>query len=250
MNIRLILILSLLSFNQIYAQRSSQLDTAISFPSIEFGIGFQSPGADLGKRFGTCNNLEFGLAYKHKTNIQFSAQGNFIFGNRVKERNILSAVETSTGDLINNGGELTNIIYDMRGFSIFGNIGYVFPVFSPNPNCGILIRTGVGILQHKIKLDYRDGDVPFLDEEYRKGYDRLSNGLAFNGFVGYQYLSNMRLINFYIGFDYIYATTTNKRGFNFDSGPDNKQRTDKLTGVKLGWILPLYKSVPNDFYYY
>jgi len=252
MKIRLLLflLLFLLYGNLLRAQKSSQLDTAISFPSIEFGIGFQSPGADLAKRFGACNNLEFAFSYKHKTNILFTAQGNFIFGNRVKERDILNAVETGTGDLINNGGALTNIFYDMRGFSVFGNAGYIIPVLSPNPNCGILIRAGVGILQHKIKLDFRDGQVPYLDDEYRKGYDRLSNGLAFNGFVGYQFLSNMRLINFYVGFDYIYATTTNKRGYNFDSGPDNKQRTDVLSGLKFGWILPLYKSVPDDFYYY
>ena len=85
--------------------------------------------------------------------------------------------------------------------------GYVFPVLSPNPNSGIIVSGGIGILQHKILIDFRDAQIPQLGEEYKKGYDRLSYGLALNQFVGYVFFGNKKLINFYAGVELTQAWT-------------------------------------------
>jgi len=232
-------------------QSKSFLDTSIAFPMFKLGFGLQFPAMDLKDRFGSNSTIEGEFAWKSKSNIVIGLKGNFIFSDNVKENDILSPIKTTAGNLIDIGGEPGVISLDERGFSIFLTAGKLIPVFSPNKNSGILLTAGAGVLQHKIKIDFRDSQIPQLDEEYRKGYDRLSNGFAVQGFIGYLFFSNKRLINFYGGFDYVYASTKNRRGFNFDTMEfDNKTRNDALTGIKIGWILPLYKAKPDEFYYY
>ena len=105
-------------------------------------------------------------------------------------------------------------------------------------------------MQHKIKIETVGNTVPFLNKEYRKGYDHLSNGLALHQFIGYQYMGNKKTINFFAGFDFFEGFTQNRRDFNFDEmKKDEMKRKDILLGIKAGWILPLYKQAPNSFYY-
>ena len=111
--------------------------------------------------------------------------------------------------------------------------------------------TGIGFLQHKKRIEVTGNVVPELTRDYRKGYDRLSNGPAITQFIGYHYLSNRRLINFFGGFEAIAALTKNRRGYNYDTMEyDNKQRFDLLYGIRFGWIIPLYKKKPKEFYFY
>jgi hypothetical protein len=78
----------------------------------------------------------------------------------------------------------------------------------------------------------------------------LTNGLSFSQFLGYLNLSENRLLNYYIGFQFYEAFTHSVRKLNYDTGvQDTKQRLDVLSGMRLGWILPLYKKKPNDYYY-
>jgi hypothetical protein len=32
-------------------------------------------------------------------------------------------------------------------------------------------------------------------------------------------------------------------------GPDNTKRIDLLYGIRLGWIVPLYKQAPQEYYF-
>ena len=64
------------------------------------------------------------------------------------------------------------------------------------------------------------------------------------------YLSDNRLLNFYFGIEGYQAFTQSVRKLNYDTGlPDTKKRLDMLYGLRFGWILPLYKKTPNEFYY-
>ena len=104
------------------------------------------------------------------------------------------------------------------------------------------------MLQHKIRIE---GAAPQLMGEYKKGYDRLSNGLALGEFIGYVHLGKNHFINFFAGFEIIEAFTKNRRSFNIDTiEKDDTKRLDILSGFKFGWIIPLYRRNADEFYYY
>ena len=115
----------------------------------------------------------------------------------------------------------------------------------------MLVNVGVGLIQHKIRIEVIGNNIPQLSKEYKKGYDRLSNGLLLTQSVGYLYLSTNRLLNFYIGVECMEGFTQSRRSFDYDlMKQDTKKRLDVLYGGKIAWILPLYKKAPQSFYYY
>jgi hypothetical protein len=99
-------------------------------------------------------------------------------------------------------------------------------------------------------LEHQETTIPQLEGEYLKGYDRLTNGLAANQFLGYFNMSNSRVVNFYIGIEAIEGWTQGRRTINFDTGMvDNEARFDMLMGLRFGWVLHLYERAANEFYY-
>ncbi len=75
--------------------------------------------------------------------------------------------------------------------------------------------------------------------------------MTINEFIGYLFLGKTRILNFYAGFEFVQAWTKNRRDVNFDTGEkDDKLRFDILTGFKIGWVIPLYKRTPSDYYFY
>ncbi len=130
--------------------------------------------------------------------------------------------------------------------------GKVIPVLSPNPNSGILLMAGVGYIQHKVRIEVADNNIPQLMDDYKKGYDRLTGGISLSQFVGYMFFSNSKLANFYGGFEVMEAFTKPLRDVNFDTrNPDEIQnRLDLFFGVRVGWIIPLLKRMPEKVYYY
>lgn len=231
-------------------------DSSVFAPLVQVSYQAQFPGEDLQDRFGFNNQIGGGFSIKTRSNILFGIKGGFIFGSKVKETDIFGDI-TSTGyeneppSMITKEGTQTQIFYDMRGFSLHLTAGKLFNVLAPNPNSGIVLRGGGGFLQHKIRIHWPGSNIPQLDEEYKKGYDRLSSGPAANLYLGYMYLGNDRMINFYLGADLTYARTVNRRGFNYDTmSEDNTVRTDLMYSIQVGWILPLYKPAPKEYYYY
>ena len=97
-----------------------------------------------------------------------------------------------------------------------------------------------GVLQHKIRIEDRTGGLPQLVGDYKKGYDRMTNGLALTEFIGYQHFSNDGRINFYVGFEFTQGFTKNRRSWDFltQQRMDNN-RLDLLNGLRIGWTLPI-----------
>lgn len=214
----------------------------------------QIPEGDMAERFGVNSSIGIQFLLKTKKNWIMGLSGDFMFGNTVHENGILDSIKTSDGFLISMKGKLVDSRFLERGFNGFVKAGKLFPVWGPNKNSGVVAIFGVGFLQHKIRIELIDEDadqVPQLSEEIKKGYDRLSRGIALNQSVGYIFLSNNRIANFYAGIDITEAFTKNIRGFNYDlMKKDDAQRTDVLIGFRVGWILPLYKRAPKEFYTY
>ena len=175
-----------------------------------------------------------------------------MFGNQVHESGILDSIKTSDGFLIESDGKLVDTHLLERGFSTFLKFGKLFTAWGPNKNSGIVAIAGLGFIEHKIRIELIGGSnksTPQLSDEVKKGYDRLSNGIALSQSLGYIYLSNNRITNFYAGIEIIEGFTKNRRNFDYDlMKKDDRLRTDLLFGIRVGWILPLYKRMPKEFY--
>jgi hypothetical protein len=218
----------------------------------KFSLGGQVPGGDLAARFGPNMNFGGGLDLITKeSNFLFGLEGYYLFGNSINE-NVLSNLAASEGAVIAADGGYADIQLRERGFYIGAMAGKLFSLSTKNPRSGIRLTVGAGLLQHQIRIqDDPFRYVPQLRENYKKGYDRLTNGLAFNQFVGYQVLSMNKRVNFYIGLEFTQGFTQSRRDFNFDTRTsDTKNRFDTLTGVRAGWILPFYvgKSAAEIYY--
>jgi hypothetical protein len=132
-----------------------------------------------------------------------------------------------------------------------GKFGKLFPVLSPNPNSGPLIMIGGGYMSDKIKIHDDDNTAPQIQGDYKKGYDRLNTGLVLSGTIGYLLMSDSRLINFLIGFEFMQTWTKYRRARNFDTGKqDNSSLSSQFYGVKVKWMIPLYKRRPKNYYLY
>jgi len=245
-------ILSLVCFKG-FSQRHL-VDSVISVPMIGTSYSFQIPGGNLANRFGVNSDLQFQFSYKTDRNWVWGISGDYLFGNHVKESGILDSISTSSGLLIASNGDLTDRSFSEEGFSVFAKLGKLIPKWGPNPNSGIMVTGGIGFLEHHIRIDQIDGTdqlVPQLNPQMRMGYDRLTNGIAFNEYFGYFFLGNRRIANFFAGIDITEGFTKDRRNFDYDlMKQDNTQRVDLLYGVRAGWILPLYKRLPKEYYTY
>lgn len=225
-------------------------DSSIYTPYVGIGFGYQLSAGDLVKRFGNNSAITGSLDFKTKKYWIFGINGSYIFGKDVKE-SLFDSIATPSGGIINGNGEFTDVRLFERGFTASLTAGRMFSWKKPNPNSGIVFSVGVGFIQHKIRIETIGNNAPQLSKQYKKGYDRLSNGLLLSQNLGYMYLSSNRLVNIYIGFECMQGFTQSRRSFDYDlMKQDTEKRLDILYGGKLVWILPLYKRAPQEFYTY
>jgi len=212
--------------------------------SFDFAYGFHLPGGDMKDRFGRNNDVGGALEYMtDKGNWIFGVRGGYLFGKVVKE-DVLADFRTTDGNIIGSSATYANVALLERGIYTNIEFGKLIGLVPGNPRSGLRLTIGMGVLQHKIRLEEdRASFVPQIVNDYAKGYDRLSNGFAITEFIGYQHMANNRLINFFAGFEFIQAFTQNRRDWDFAlERKDDKKRKDFLVGFKAGWILPFYIS--------
>lgn len=246
-----ILLLSLTVNAGLMAQYSIQ-DSAISTNLIFGSFSYLLPGGDMATRYGSFAQIGPGYMFKTRSNWILGIESNFMFGDRLKnEDNILKGIITSDGNVIDLEGTYADYHFFMRGFSAVGRVGKVVPAFGPNPNSGILVSMGGGYVQHKIRIEHKDKTAPQIIDDYAKGYDELKEGFVSNLFLGYLYLSNNNKVNFFAGIDVSLAFTRDARPYSF-SGQKylNGEFIDTFTGIRAGWIFPVYRRAPREFYYY
>ena len=225
-------------------------DSSIYTPYVGLGYAYQQSAGDLVKRFGNNSAVTGSLDFKTKKYWIFGINGSYFFGKDVKE-SLFDSIATSTGAIINGNGEFADVRLFERGFTASLTAGRMFSWKKPNPNSGIVFNVGVGFIQHKIRIETIGNTAPQLSKQYKKGYDRLSNGLLLSQSLGYLYLSSNRLVNVYIGFECMQGFTQSRRSFDYDlMKQDTDKRLDVLYGGKFVWILPLYKRAPQEYYTY
>ncbi len=247
-----LLTVSLLFLSRTFGQVDIS-DTTIHIPMFYASFAYQIPGGDLAERFGANANIGGGFQWKTNTNWVFGVEFNYIFGSTIKiEDELMSNLRTESGHYIDHAGNFGIVNNYERGYFISMKVGKVIPVLNPNPNSGILLMGGIGYVQHKIRIEVTDNNIPQLMGDYKKGYDRLAGGISLSQFVGYLYLSNSKLANFYGGFEFTEAFTKPLRDVNFDTQlPDPvSNRFDLFIGIRVGWIIPIMKRLPEKVYYY
>jgi hypothetical protein len=234
-----------------YAQVSIK-DSSIFTSMFYAGYSVQFPGGDLAKIFGVNSSIGGGMMFKTKSNWIFGAEANFLFGGSVKNTDsLLKNISTPDGFIIDANGYYADIIFYERGYSIYGKFGKLIPVLAPNPNSGLTILAGAGYIQDKIRIHNPGNTAPQVFGDYKKGYDHLNSGIAVNGSIGYTYMSNSRLLNFYLGFEFIQSWTKSRRDYDFELGAkEATSYSSQFYGIKLVWMIPLYKRTPKSYYLY
>lgn len=243
-----ILILTLFAGLSSFSQRNMK-DSSRNNVLLGFNYKFNLVSGDITKLWGFNHEIGISIDNKFKNNLTLGISAGFIFGNQFKDTTIFKSVVNEFGTVTSFNGSPSQVLFLMRGMTANVNAGYVFNQLGNNPNSGLWIDVGLGMLMHKIRIESIYDDVPQLEGEYRKGYDRLHMGFQSREFIGYLYQGDTRFLNFYAGFEFIQGFTENQRNYNFDlEGPDPGLKTDFLWGAKFGWLIPIYKRTPRDYY--
>ncbi len=252
LQIKYVLILLLTCLSIIGHSQRNVKDSAIGtvWLSIQYGLSLTS--GDLADRHGYFNSIGVYGGYKTKKNWVFGGEGNFLFGGDVRVPNLFDGLTDSYGNITDQNGDIAIVVVYSRGMYIDASVGKIIPVWSPNENSGLYFNFGAGYLAHKIRVETQDHVVPELELDYRKGYDRLTTGFNAQQFIGYSYMANRGFVNFYGGFYVMEGFTFNRRTIFFDR-PEEPVSTDMMLdliyGVKLGWLIPIYKRKPKEYYF-
>ncbi len=226
-------------------------DSCINTPIMYAAYGFNFLGGDIASMYGPSSTAGAGIGFKTRKNFYYGIEYNYLWGGKVKQGDeILQHILTSDGQLIGQSGEYAIFQYFLRGHTMWARVGKLFPVLSPNPNSGILLQLGGGWIQHRMFVGVQDNNAFQLKDDYKKGYDRLHNGFGFTESIGYLFLGDSRMWNFYLGFEFSQTWTRNDRDVNFDTGlSDDVQKLDFFYGIKIGWVIPLYRRAPTGYFY-
>jgi hypothetical protein len=219
-----------------------------------FGVSGHLPGGDMAQRFGWDAMVSAGIQYKTKTNYLLGISYNYLFGTNVKiEEELFSNIKTDQGFIIDNSGSYGFVSIFESGEFYALQLGKIFPIDTKNANAGLYFSLNPGFLMHHIRIRVEDNNIPALNGDYRKGYDRLSAGLGISEQFGYFHIDEERNIaNYFIAIEMLQAWTKPKRKVNFDTmKPDKVQnRLDLLFGIKIGWMLPIRRNELKDYYYH
>ena len=226
-------------------------DTSLLINMFSFDVSGHIPGGEIANRYGM--NMGVGASYmlKLSSGWMLSAEFTYFSGNDFKQDSIFDAVKDEYGDFINIYGEIGEAAFYERGFYTGLRVGKLFPVIGPNPNSGLVVLVSGGVLQYKTLIHQDGKDIPYIIEDYYKGYDMLSNGFGMSQFIGYLHLDSHEPINFYVGLEFHQAWTKNRRDWNFNTmSKDNNLYHDYLFGIRFGWVFPVNKNTDDTFYFY
>lgn len=223
-------------------------DSSVSLFAISFNYTFNLPAADMAIRFGYSSQISSGFMYKFKSNFFIAPHFAFFFSAKVNDSFVLDHIKTSDGYLINNQGTLCPISIEQRGFHSGIQLGYLINFKRPNPNSGIVISAGPVFLQHKLYFDYSNGPVFQIEGAYKKGYDRLTNGIGLIQTIGFQRFGNRGMGNYHFLIYVLEGFTSSRRDFDFYlQHKDDAKRIDMLIGIQTGFDIPILRKSNLDF---
>lgn len=224
-------------------------DSASSGFLIELSYDGQLPGGELGQLFGFSSDPQGGVYYKTESNWIFGGSFSYIFGNVLRDPNILDSLATTNGNLIANDGNYPGISYFERGFEIQLTMGKLFPV-SKNRNSGILFTFSGGYIQYHLDIEAPSDWTPQISGDYLQGYQHLTAGVCATEFLGYQYISKREFLALFGGFEFTEAFAKSLQ-FDFESETKNPNyKYSMLSGIRVGWILPILHDNTKKLTFY
>lgn len=231
-------------------EKISAVDSASLFVYTQFEFAYNIPLADLRKDYKNFLSVGTGINVKTKSNWLIGFTFNYQFEGKVQPEVTNAAfkelVPEGAGYFIANNGTATNdISVDYRGLQFTLMAGKVFCFTPKYRNSGMVLKAGIGVLQHYMHINNPNNAVLSLNEEYRKGYDRLTLGFSLYQFIGYQHLTKKNLLCFYGGIEIVENWAKRQRAYDFSlMAKDNNKYFESIIGFKVGWIIPLYKHNP------
>lgn len=209
----------------------------------------QFPFGDMKTDFGINSTLGLELSLVNSNNVYLSVAGSFLFGGQVKDTTILNHLMDDKYNIIDENGQIAEVILSERGLNTAVKLGYLWPIL--HEKSGLLSYASLGYHQHKIRIDVKNSTVPQLDKETMKMYDQLAGGLSSSIFLGYMNISKEKGTHFYAGIEWTRAFSKNQRSYNHSvRGPIEGTRNDSFMGLKFGWIVPISKRSTKEFYYF
>ncbi len=246
-HLKLILLICCFLFCKTRYSAQNIKDTSIFAPVFNTTYAVQFPLLDMNKSFGVNSNLGFSGGVKTAKNWQFELEGSFLFSKNVRVGTILDPILTSDRQVVAIDGKPSNIEIYQRGFTGGFNVGKIFSIIGPNPNSGLIVKFGAGFIRHKIRIENQDDLVVQLSKPNLIYFDRLTLGVMTKQYIGYQHLGNTNLANFTFGLEFIQGFTRGMRDYQLDlEGPYLDQRLDFLIGLRVGWVIPVYRRAPSD----
>jgi hypothetical protein len=245
------IILIVLLFLSLFSYGQRDLKSKSIFTPI-YGLTYKAnvTDKDMASRWGFNSQIGLEVGFKLKNNLEFGIDGGFIFGKTFKETSIFESLYNDKGTITAQSGTVADVFYYLRGMNVNLHIGYVFSQLGHNPNSGLWVNVGVGLLGHKIRVETQDHVVPQLEGDILMGYDHLTGGFNTKQFIGYLFQHDRKFINFYAGIELVEGFTHNLRNYNFDvKGSEPDLRLDFMYSLKFGWMIPIYKSHHKDDYF-
>ncbi|MCB0696309.1 MAG: hypothetical protein KDC07_03025, partial [Chitinophagaceae bacterium] len=194
------------------------------------------PGADMAKRYGTSYRVGGQVLYKTKSNWVIGPKYDYMFGTNLRIDSLMINIMDQYGSFISSTGERTGVTIYERGYMVGLQGGRIFNIDKHNSDNGIMLLTTLGFMEHKVLIRDRDDIIVPLKGDYKKGYDRLTNGWMLEQYIGYTYFANNNLLNFHIGLNVAAGFTKGRRDFLYDvRRTDNAARVDLLFGIRAGW---------------
>lgn len=237
----LIFILALsVSANSLSAQYANVKDSIVFAPMIMPTGGFHFPLGDVQETYKFTYHVGGQFLIKNRKNWLYGFSGEFMFGENVGIPGFVQNIYPVYGQSGSNPG----VSLGMRGFNFMAQGGKIVPLGKkPNRNSGLMFMFGAGFVQHQVLIQFRGDNVPQVQDDYVKGYDRMHNGFAMSQFIGYIYMGNNRSLNFFGGFEFIEGFTRNRRIYNYDTqSMDIRDKYDIFIGLKVGYIFPFYRK--------
>lgn len=207
----------------------------------------QFPLFDLKADYGISSNVGLDISVLTTQNLYLSISNSFMFGNNVKDTTILDHLMDENRNIIDQNGQIADITLQQRGFNSNLKIGYLLPTFKETS--GIFTYGFVGFHQNKTRIDVRNSTVPQLNNQNKKMYDQLRNGLSLGGFLGIMHISDKNFAHFYAGIEVTKSFSENRRNYNYKEIKEGRYN-DSFMSFKLGWIIPISKRKVKEYYYF
>lgn len=231
-------------FQHSFAQKNNAYD-ASNTVLIHFNYGVQLPKGNLTTRFGANFAAGSGGEFLTRKNWLFGAEGQFLFGETVKE-DVLAGMRTAKGDIIGNDKNLADVSLRERGAFFGAYFGKMLPFQSKKPH-NIRLIMGGGWLQHYIRIQDNTQSVAQLSGEYVKGYDRLTGGIVLSQSIGYQYFNKNRRLSFCLTSDFLEGFTHSLRAWDFlEKRALTESRMDILIGFRAALMIILFENTRGE----